>query len=145
MISFQSRWAVGPSWPVPIWSKPSVCSPQSQCTVVITAMVRRRSWWCGYKYKLWSDPLVHNYRFEAALGAMHKSMCASVGNWGLQLLHHPRLVQPAGASPAQDSWAMNKETKEQKKKREEARLALREMVSEIWTHGCKRPAGTPSN
>lgn len=56
MISVQSCWAEGPSWPVPIWSGPSVCSTHAQCTVVITAMVRRRSWWCGYKYKPWSDP-----------------------------------------------------------------------------------------
>ena len=56
MISVQGCRAEGPSWPVPIWSGPSVCSTQAQCTVVITATVRRRSWWCGYKYKPWSDP-----------------------------------------------------------------------------------------
>ncbi|KAK1891107.1 Erythroid differentiation-related factor 1, partial [Dissostichus eleginoides] len=33
MISVQSRRAEGPSWPVPIWSGPSVCSTQAQCTV----------------------------------------------------------------------------------------------------------------
>lgn len=118
MISVQSCRAEGPSWPVPIWSGPSVCSTQTQCTVVITVMVEQRSWWCGYKYKPGLIPLVHKQRLELLwepstkvcgpprAAELHRHSSTSGSSGQLLVSHQMRMVgQPMrGLNSTTEGW-----------------------------------------